>query len=337
MSERITQRLMEVFNRKSPPEAEHYLRVLSRINKVLSQEEAEIRPYSSSGEPGGLVYLKHGIPTIIAPDIHARMGFFLSILFTTDDEGLSNMEKLASDELQMVCVGDGFHSEGTLERWQSAFEEYKGLYKKHKHMDDEMRESLGVMEMVMESKIAFPQNFHFLKGNHENISNERGGGNFPFRKYAYEGPMVLDYIKKFYGDTFLERYYTFEKKLPLLTVGENFLISHAEPATYYDKETLIEYRENPEVVVGLTWTDNDDAEDGSVSKMLRGYLPNNKQEKSYYFGGHRPVSGLFNSRANGKYIQIHNPRKFVIAYIQADRDIDLDADIIEVEPFKLKG
>ena len=48
------------------------------------------------------------------------------------------------------------------------------------------------------------------------------------------------------------------------------------------------------------------------------------------------MSGLFNPRADGKYIQIHNPRKFVIAYIQADRDIDLESDIIEVEPYKIK-
>ena len=43
------------------------------------------------------------------------------------------------------------------------------------------------------------------------------------------------------------------------------------------------------------------------------------------------IKKLYNRRASGKYIQIHNPLKFVIAFIMPDKDIDLDKDIIELE------
>jgi hypothetical protein len=184
---------------------------------------------------------------------------------------------------------------------------------------------------VKELKCAFSNNFHFLKGNHENIANEDGEGNHPFLKFSYEGIMVLEYVRKFYGQKFLEVYYAFEKRLPLLAVGRNFLVSHAEPLEFYDRESVIECRKNPRVVEGLTWTVNADAYKDSVSGMLDYYLGTEAKEPCFYFGGHRPVKGLYNPRADGKYIQIHNPDRFIIAYIRENRAIDLDEDIIEID------
>jgi hypothetical protein len=194
-----------------------------------------------------------------------------------------------------------------------------------------MRESLGIMEMVMLIKCAFPDNFHFLKGNHENITNERGGGNYPFRKYAYEGAMVFEYITKFYGTEFLHAYYTFEKQLPLLAIGRNFLISHAEPQYLYEYNDVLHYKDNPHVIQGLTWTDNNAAEYGSVREMLEIYLELTDLTGCYYFGGHRAILGKFSKRADGKYIQIHNPNKFIVGLIQPEGDIDLERDIIELK------
>lgn len=331
-TEQLKERFREIFQRKPPPQTDDYLRVVDRANEILEHENEEIRPYDASGMPGGIVYLKRTIPTIIVPDIHARIDFFLSIMLNRDLQGSSTLEKLAQDLAQVVCVGDGFHAERrAAARWDQAFEEFRGGYKKHKHMDEEMRESLGVMEMVMEVKSAFPDNFHFLKGNHENIANEQGEGNYPFRKYAYEGHMVLEYVEKFYGEDFLDSYYTFEKNLPLLAVGKNFLVSHCEPMTFFDREMVIEYRSHPEVVEGLTWTDNGAAEKGSVIRMVEHYIDPEYRERSSYFGGHRPVRELYNQRAGGMYVQIHNPDKFIIAFIQEDKDIDLSEDIIEIE------
>jgi len=138
-------------------------------------------------------------------------------------------------------------------------------------------------------------------------------------------------MEKFYGEELLASYASFEKRLPLLAVGRNFLISHAEPEFFFSREEVIEYRMNPEVVEGLTWTPNDGAEEGSVERMLDHYLPPGQAGSSFYFGGHRPVAGLYNRRAGGRYVQVHNPGKFIIACLPAEGDIDLDRDVREIE------
>ncbi|MBA7684370.1 hypothetical protein ES703_92765 [subsurface metagenome] len=328
----LKKRLIEIFKKVNPPKAEEYISLLKQVNYILENEDENIRPHDSSGLCGGIVYLKHDIPTIIVPDLHARREFFLSLMLSTDITGYSNLQKLCLDMLQIVCVGDGFHAEGSqAKRWGKAFEEYKTNFKRHRYMDEEMRDSLGVMEMVQEVKIAFPANFHFLKGNHENIANEQGNGNHPFRKYAIEGTMVLDYIMKFYSEEFLKLYYSFEKNFPLLAVGKNFIISHAEPAAFYDMQSVIEFRNNPEVIEGLTWTPNDGSEEGTIEEMIEHYLDESQRDFSYYFGGHRPIRTLYNLRADGRYVQFHNPGKFVITVIKPDREIDLSKDIIEIE------
>ncbi|MBN2441000.1 MAG: metallophosphoesterase, partial [Spirochaetales bacterium] len=307
----IQERLIEIYKRKNPPNPDEYLRIVEHTNDMLSHENEQVRPYGitgkGAGKPGGIIYLKEDIPTIIVPDLHARMDFFLTIMLS-QSRGNSTLTELAHNDVQIICVGDGFHAEGrAAKRWKLAFEEYSDKFKKHNHIDDEMRESLGIMEMVMLMKTTFPDNFHFLKGNHENIANERGGGNYPFRKYAYEGAMVLEYITQFYGDAFFKEYYAFEKNLPLFAIGRNFLISHAEPQYFFEYNDILHYLDNSHVVRGLTWTDNNAAEPGSVREMLEFYLETPDLTGCYYFGGHRAVLGKFSRRADGKYIQIHNP------------------------------
>ena len=325
-------RLLEIYSRTQPPKPDEYIKILININSILLHEDRQIRPYDSSGLPGGIIYLKKHIPTIIVPDIHARMDFFLNIIFNWDSDGETNLQKLASDKLQIICVGDGVHAEKrAVKRWAKAYKEFLGDYSVHDNMDEEIKESFGLMEMIMEVKSNYPSNFHFFKGNHENIKNEEGGGNYPFVKFSYEGPMMAYYVQKFYGEEFLEQYYQFEKNLPLFAVGKNFLVSHAEPLSFYSRERILEYRMNPDVIEGLTWTADDSADYGSVQEMLGHYIENEEERnKSYYFGGHRPVKNLYNPRAQGRYIQIHNPDKFIIARI-GEEDIDLDRDIIELE------
>ncbi|MBN1798566.1 MAG: metallophosphoesterase [Spirochaetales bacterium] len=328
----LHERLKKIYTRTTPPNGNEYLKLVYNINRVLENEDESIRPKDARGKAGGIIHLKKDIPTLIMPDLHARMEFLLSTMLYSDESGVSVLQKLALNQLQVVCVGDGFHAEGRkADRWKKAFDEFQNLYQTRKYMDEEMKESMGVMEMVMELKGAYPANFHFLKGNHENISNENGGGNFPFRKYAYEGAMVLEYVKRFYGEEFLKVYYAFEKNMPLLAIGRHFIISHSEPKTFYEAKKIINYRTNPDVVTGLTWTDNNDAEKDSVTKMIQYYLPEEVWWRSMYFGGHRPVSGTHNKRAQGKYIQLHNPLKFYVTIVDPEGEIDLEKSIIEIE------
>jgi hypothetical protein len=303
-----------------------------RTSELLKQETEARRPRNAAGEPGGYLLLRPDIPTILVPDLHGRMDFFRSVLSLRDSRDRSALERLANRELQIVCLGDGFHAEGrAARRWREALKEFQSGYRRRRHMDAEMRESLGVMEMVMETKLCHPDLFHFLKGNHENVTNEGGEGNYPFRKYAQEGLMVLVYLRSFYGEELLNALYRFEKLLPLLAVGGCFLASHAEPALFLERQALLDYRSLPEVVYALTWTDNGEAEPGSVEAMLNHYLGGAPCRERYYFGGHRPVQNGYGLRAGGRYVQIHDPERSVIACLPAGEEIDLARDIHVLE------
>ncbi len=315
------------------PGAETLSTFFEQLVNTLSSEDSEIRPKDANGIPGGLVRLDPDQPTVLLPDIHARPGLVGAVFSMDLTPGLSVIDALAGGRAQVVCVGDYFHGEGRVRgRWAEALQEHIGGYRTHAAMDAEMAESLSALLMVSAVKITFPGRVHLLKGNHENVSNESGGGNHPFVKFANEGAMVADYLKKLYGPGVLARIYYAEKRMPLLTVGRHFLISHAEPARLFEPEEVIDYRNRPEVVYGLSWTNNDEAEAGSVVRMLRRYLPPEEAESALYFGGHRPVSGRFGFRAEGRYVQIHNPDRYIVAVLPADRPPDPETDILDLGP-----
>ncbi len=321
-------RLAAIRDRPAPPEAEEYAGALERARRALAAEPPEVRPADSSGLPGGVVRLDPGLPTLLVPDLHARLDFFLGLLQWPAFGDLSVLEGLEAGQLQVLCLGDGMHAEARAAgRWKAAQREFTDGFRRHTHMDEEMRESLGLMQMVMECKACFPGRFHFLKGNHENIANEEGGGNHPFVKFALEGFMVADYMRLFYGESVLASHYEFEKLLPLLAVGHGFLASHAEPARFFSGEEVVSCRDDPNVVLGLTWTGDGEAEADSVRRMLEHYL--GQADGAYYFGGHRPVRG-FNLRADGRYVQIHDPERWVLALLPADGRIDPQRDILDI-------
>jgi len=324
-------RLGEILLKPLPPEVESMTVLCNSANSVLDNENEVIRPRDRRGRPGGLLRLNKNIPTVVVPDLHARMDFFYSAMMTPIFGTQTILELFAAKQLQMVCVGDAFHSEGhQARRWKLAFDEFQLKYQKHESMDCEMRDSMCLAEMIMEVKRAFPDHFHFLKGNHENILNENGSGNYPFRKFAYEGAMVLEYMKMFYGPIFLKLYAMFEKKLPLLAVGDNFMISHSEPETFFCTDDVVNFRSNQEVVYGLTWTDNGAAQPGSVMQMIMHYLSPETWNEAVYLGGHRPVANAYQTRADGRYLQIHNPQRFQVVILPCGRPADLTIDVINI-------
>jgi hypothetical protein len=321
--------MVTAFLRPTPPPAEGYAALADAATAVLAGEPAYLRPADQRGVPGGLVRLDPGLPAIIVPDLHARTGFLLSLVESPLPGGGTVRDALAAGQLQILCLGDGFHAEArAIDRWKLALEEYEGGYRQHTAMDQEMAESMALMEMVMLAKLAFPRHFHFLKGNHENVLNEEGGGNHPFRKFALEGDMVLTWLKKFYGDDFLGRYAAFERALPLFAAGGRFLASHAEPEKPYTEAEIINARSLPGVVEGLTWTDNGAAEPGAVTTLLSRFLP--AIERPRFFTGHRVVPNLYRERSGGAHLQIHNPKKYVVAWVMPDRDVEPSIDIGEI-------
>lgn len=322
-------RIMQIRKRRDLPDKTDFFKLLSQVMHVYKNEDPAIRPKDKNGFSGGLINLKNR-ETILIPDLHARYNFLLSLFFWESSPGNTVLDRLASDDIQVLSVGDIFHSEGhQRNRWKAALKEFSDGYKKAENMKAEMVDCFNTIEMIILAKLAFPDNFHIIKGNHENIANERGNGNFPFGKYAYEGQMVLDFVIKFLGEDFLRAYYQYEKEFPVFVTGPNFLVSHSEPEKFFTREEMINYRDNQELIKGLTWTDNGKSEPGTVRKMLDYYLPG--IENSFYFGGHRPVPDSYNLRAEGKYVQFHNPSHYNIVRIKGD--INLDRDIFEIPAY----
>jgi hypothetical protein len=329
-------KLLRLKARKSPPDPDSFQEVLDRAFEALTDEPETYRPRDDAGLSGGIVILDPDRLTVVVPDVHARMDLILAILdheTKTDGGSATLLDLLDADLAQLVFLGDYVHSEARgAARWSKAFEEFAGGYKRRSNMDDEMRESLGAVEMLIEVKLALPGVVHLLKGNHENILNEHGRGNYPFRKFSQEGVMVADYMMQFYGEETTRSLAEVEHAFPLLAIGERFLVTHAEPKTFYNYDQIRNYRQNDDVVVGLTWTANDAAEPNAVRRMLDGYILQEFREGARLFGGHRPVKGRYHLRAESEYIQIHNPSAFIAAFIPAGTVVDPDVHIRNIGP-----
>lgn len=303
---------------------------LTAVCKVLLQEITTYRQENSDKKPGGFLEFLDDLPIVIVPDLHARFDFFTKIFTYKLIDNLTIEELLQQKRIRVICVGDGLHSEKRgKERWLKAYEEFqKGKYT-NKYISQEMSEGLSLMCSVMDYKIKYPENFHFLKGNHENILNEDNHGNCPFLKYAFEGEMVFDYMIKKYGITITELYSEFELLLPVFVKGKNYLISHAEPLENYSKEQLVNSFLQDKVIYGLTWTTNHQEQLDTAQKMLENFCPNN--DKALYFAGHRPVQNKYELRENNRFVQIHNPEKMQIIYVNPNEDFDFENNFLDVE------
>lgn len=304
--------------------------------------------------PGGLLDFRAldgkdgAIPTIIVPDIHARPDFIYNILncdlskiapvFAELSEspagakGAKVIDALEENKIRVICVGDILHAEGRArERWAASYCAFEGGVYDSPSMREEMAEGLAALLAVMKAKYLWPKNFHCLKGNHENIANERGEGNFPFRKFASEGQMVFEFMKAVYGKEVLDAVYEFEKALPLCACAGNFFASHAEPLDFYGRDELVCALLDEGAVYGLTWTANDEARAGSVDKILTALCKPPKGVEARAIGGHRPVPENYLLRQGGLYVQIHNPELQNVALVMPDKTFDPKNDIVSVE------
>jgi hypothetical protein len=319
---------------KIPPTSELIELFQSASRAMLGLPEAR-RPRASTGLPGSLIELDAGLPCLILPDLHARPGVLRALMETVPPldggRGAAVRQALEENRLQVVMLGDGPHTEGRpgAERWRLAYAEYLSGWKSDAAMREEMGLAFRAMELVARLLVEFPESFFFLKGNHDNIMNREGGGDHGFGKFAEEGAMAFEWTRTVMGEDFLEAYDSFEKALPLMARGGGFLACHAEPAFPMTVEDAIEARSRPEVVEGLTWTDNDAAVEGSVEGTLRAFLPENARP-GIVFGGHRPVRERFILRAQGRYVQIHDVSRMQAAWVRPGFAFDPLGDIIDL-------
>jgi hypothetical protein len=299
---------------------------------ALDAEPPELRSRDSSGRAGGLLELP-SLPTVLVPDLHGRAPFIASLFAWTPPGSGASLETLLSEgRANLVCLGDAFHSEwGTArDRWLRAYREYSSGWTVRREMNEEMARSLGAARIVLEAKAAFPDHFHYLKGNHDNIADEEGRGDHPFYKFAAEGAMVASWFRITYGEELLQRYRRLELDLPVIALGEAFVASHGEPAFALDRLSVVEYRSRPDVVEALIWTPNGAAQAGSVQQSMEALLGADRAPFALWFAGHRPVDGRYALRAGGRFVQFHDPSARRVVYLLPGRDPDPDRDILDI-------
>lgn len=327
------------------PSREYLFSLADKTASVLENEIADYRTAGKNGKAGGLLDFTNleKKPLVIVPDLHARTYFienlmnfiphdFASLESKGEPKPLSVFEALEKKLIRIVCVGDLLHSESRGKfRWFDAEIEFENGIIQSQAMTEEMKEGLNLLCMVMELKCAFPESFHILKGNHENILNETGMGNYAFKKFCNEGEMCYEFMENVYGEETTYVVSCFEKSLPLFAAFPTCVISHAEPYRSYSRNELIDGLTKGNVIEGLTWTENGRAKQGSVESLIALFCDKTKFKYSHYFAGHRPVRGKYALRQNGYFVQFHNPNAQNVVLIYPEKKFDFETDIVSVE------
>ena len=93
------------YQKEPPPRKKNPLMdKLINANRILETEPVEIRPSNDNGFPGGMIRLKN-IPALIVPDLHGRVDFLPSLLFSEINGG-KIIDSLDRGEVQIICLGD---------------------------------------------------------------------------------------------------------------------------------------------------------------------------------------------------------------------------------------
>ena len=358
------------------PDYDDFFEVLNEVTEVLENEDESYRPKNDDGKCGSLIdFQNEDRLTLVVPDLHARPDFLLNILsadvrkiinenesdflFCKNEKtegaesGKTVFEMVQNDLIRLVFVGDILHSENNRIRWYQIEEEFEQKQYSGEKMCIEMGEGLSLLFCLCRLKSIFPKNIHILKGNHENILNKTGDGDFGFKKFVDEGEMCRLFVQNYYGDDILFLIHCFEKELPLVFVSKNAVVSHAEPKTAFSRKEIINARNNAEIIYGFTWTANGEAEEGSVGQIIKNLVCDaeketeienkdeiqtefenenvNQDENNYvYLAGHRPVKDNFALRQGGKFIQIHNVKKQNVAVVKFWKKFSPENDIVSV-------
>ena len=307
--------------------------------RILEAEDQSYRPFNCMGQPGALLelYQKNSqgqelrcLPAVIIPDIHARPDFIKNILNCRLPKIKLTVEQALEQKLiDLICVGDAVHTELYPARWKLISSEFESGRRTGHYMQDEMVLNFSTLCALLTLKCLYPQNFHFLKGNHENILNCNFGGDYAFCKYADEGEMVRLFIQEAYDEKLINLISRYENLLPLAAYGKNYVVSHAEPAAFYSREQLIDARFDEAVVEGLIWTRNGQVKKMTAREIMTELLGAGPGKKALYFSGHRPVKENYALRQEGRLVQIHDPHRQNLFFVSPDKKFDFEKDIID--------
>lgn len=188
-------------------------------------------------------------------------------------------------------------------------------------MSLEVERSIRALELILESGA------YFVRGNHDDVSETLIG---PYGKYSnlMESSLFKAYVQKHRKD-FYNAYLKFEKKIPYLFIGPDYLVSHAIPDR---RITLKDLKLNDQWTHWrMSWSDNTYPGNSCVDNFATN-IKNCHPGASYWFCGHRPVDkgSLLRVQCKGQLVQNNNPSKWVIIekpYMEEYKVVQLDASL----------
>ena len=209
------QRLSEIFaGPVEPLPPDDALALIEEVNALMEHEPC--RPVDSRGLPGGLVELPADPTPIVVADLHAQIDNLLVVL--SHDGFLSAMER---GDASLIIIGDAVHSE------------------RDESLED-MEDSMLMMDLIFRLKLTFPNNFFFIRGNHDSFSEDVAKLGVPqgqLWKRALRNTRGKEYRKE------MQRYYDL---LPYVVASPDFIAAHAAPTrTKISKDMLIEIHRYP--------------------------------------------------------------------------------------------
>lgn len=243
--------------------------------------------------------IKSKLPSIIVPDIHARWKFVVDVF-----------AKYSPNKYNIIFTGDIIHSEGPENKWRQ-IEQYiirncGGHFNNvSEAMQEEIDNSCKALELILSFQKQFPDSVFLLRGNHDDISCKIQGDYGKYARVCMESALFREALKVV-DKNLLHAYYQFEKKMPYLYVGHDFLASHTIPD---EKWTLKDIKFNDKRTHwSFSWADNTNYS-SSCLMHFEGNLGRLGSNARYWFCGHRPVEKdqLVRTQCGGKLVQNNHP------------------------------
>ncbi len=197
----------------APLPGDHALRTLQEVNELLREEP--FRPKDKQGNPGGLVEITNKITPVIVGDLHAQVDNLLKIL---SENCLLNCLRMKTANL--IILGDAVHSEVVNEM-------------------DRFETSMLIMDLIFRLKLKFPENFFYIRGNHDSFDQEIHKHGFP------QGALFRETLLKHRGPTYVQEMQIFYDRLPYIICSDSFIACHAGPPRgITSKDDLINIADN---------------------------------------------------------------------------------------------
>jgi predicted phosphodiesterase len=167
------------------------------VNNLLKKEP--FRPTNNQKLPGGLIEISTKTSPVIIGDLHAKVDNLLKILSEN-----CLLDCLRLQTATVVILGDAIHSENVQEM-------------------DQFETSVIMMDLIFRLKLTFPDNFFYIRGNHDSFSPEINKNGF------LQGELFEEALRKMRGEEYVQEMKKFYDRLAYVISSNDFFCCHAGP------------------------------------------------------------------------------------------------------------